>query len=132
MTMIKVCEGLTIKKGQDGTRLNFSSLSGQHACLCLENQPPHLSWVAIREWAKDRLGEIKASPTVWREYKRVGLTEMTPYIDGMDVSDVSIATADLAQGSPTVGDMIARNPENHMDMWLVSEKYFKENLEEFI
>ena len=40
---------------------------------------------------------------------------------------VSISDADLANGSPRIGDMIARNPENHNDQWLVNEKYFKDN-----
>jgi len=30
-------------------------------------------------------------------------------------------------GSPKEGDMIARNPANHKDQWLVAAKYFKEN-----
>lgn len=33
-------------------------------------------------------------------------------------------------GSPKQGDMIARNPENHDDLWLVSKKYFEENFEQ--
>lgn len=40
---------------------------------------------------------------------------------------VSISDADLKNGSPKIGDMIARNPQNHNDQWLVAEKYFKEN-----
>ena len=42
---------------------------------------------------------------------------------------VSISDADLANGSPRLGDKIARNPENHNDQWLVAEQYFKDNLE---
>ena len=42
---------------------------------------------------------------------------------------VSVSDADLKNGSPKIGDMIARNPLNHNDQWLVSEKYFNENLE---
>ena len=43
---------------------------------------------------------------------------------------VSISTADKMKGSPKIGDMIARNPENHNDQWLVAEKYFNDNFEE--
>lgn len=43
---------------------------------------------------------------------------------------VSISEADLDNGSPQVGDKIARNPENHGDQWLVAAEYFKDNFEE--
>ena len=43
---------------------------------------------------------------------------------------VSISDADRAKGSPKIGDMIARNPKNHDDQWLVANEYFKENFEE--
>ena len=42
---------------------------------------------------------------------------------------VSISGADLKNGSPKIGDMIARNPKNHNDKWLVAEQYFKDNFE---
>lgn len=42
---------------------------------------------------------------------------------------VSISDVDLMNGSPREGDMIARNPKNHNDQWLVSEKYFNDNFE---
>lgn len=55
---------------------------------------------------------------------------MRPYVPGEDLTGVSISDADKSNGSPKVGDMIARNPKNHEDKWLVSEKYFSENLVE--
>ena len=45
-------------------------------------------------------------------------------------SDISISDEDLKNGSPKPGDMIARNPKNHKDQWLVAEQYFKDNFEE--
>lgn len=44
--------------------------------------------------------------------------------------DVSISDADLKGGSPKIGDMIARNPKNHKDQWLIAKDYFTENFEE--
>jgi len=67
--------------------------------------------------------------TDWKQYKRKGLSEMMPYREGMDMTGVSIADVDADNGSPRPGDMIARNPKNHADKWLVAEKYFLENLE---
>jgi hypothetical protein len=67
----------------------------------------------------------------FKEYKRKGLSEMRPFKSGeiIDIRKVSISPEDLKNGSPRVGDMIARNPLNHDDKWLVAEKYFNENLE---
>lgn len=65
----------------------------------------------------------------WKRYKRKGLSEMRPYVAGEDVSGVSVSDADRQNGSPREGDMIARNPKNHADLWLVAKKYFEDNLE---
>jgi len=65
----------------------------------------------------------------WKQYKRKGLSEMREYVEGEDVSHVSISEPDKQNGSPKHGDMIARNPKNHADQWLVAEKYFNDNLE---
>lgn len=54
---------------------------------------------------------------------------MRPYVEGEDVSHVSISEPDRQNGSPKPGDMIARNPKNHADQWLVAKKYFEDNLE---
>ena len=65
----------------------------------------------------------------WKQYKRKGLSEMRAYEIGEDVSHVSISDEDRKNGSPKVGDMIARNPKNQADQWLVARKYFEDNLE---
>lgn len=41
----------------------------------------------------------------------------------------SVSGEDLKNGSPRLGDKIARNPKNHLDQWLVAEQYFKDNFE---
>ena len=65
----------------------------------------------------------------WNQYKRKGLSEMRPYVEGEDVSGISLTDADKEAGSPKVGDMIARNPKDHNDQWLVAKQYFEDNLE---
>ena len=45
-------------------------------------------------------------------------------MDGISISD-----ADAKAGSPKDGDMIARNPEDHDDQWLVAAQYFADNFE---
>ena len=65
----------------------------------------------------------------WLKYKRKGLNEMRPYIEGEDINGVSISEFDKANGSPKIGDMIARNPMDHGDRWLVAKLYFENNFE---
>jgi hypothetical protein len=80
------------------------------------------------------------------KYRRTQVAEMRPVTDydvevynkhagelivmnEKRVVKVSISVEDLANGSPKSGDMIARNPKNHNDQWLVVEQYFKDNFE---
>jgi hypothetical protein len=66
----------------------------------------------------------------FKQYRRKSISEMRPYVEGEILDDkVSISEADLKAGSPKAGDMIARNPKNHEDQWLVAKVYFKDNLE---
>ena len=66
----------------------------------------------------------------FKQYRRAAIAELRPYVQGEDLSGVSISQEDRAAGSPKPGDMIARNPKNHADQWLVAEKYFGENFVE--
>jgi hypothetical protein len=42
---------------------------------------------------------------------------------------ISVSEVDRKAGSPKLGDMIARNPKNHDDQWLVAAAYFEDNFE---
>jgi len=66
----------------------------------------------------------------FKRYKRKGLSEMRTVVNG-EIFDhrLSISEEDRKAGSPKEGDMIARNPKNHKDQWLVTEEYFNDNLE---
>jgi len=66
----------------------------------------------------------------WHKYKRTNIAEMKEYAIGEDISNISISKSDLDNGSPKEGDMIARNPLNHQDQWLVAKKYFQDNFEQ--
>lgn len=77
----------------------------------------------------------------FRTYRKKGVTELRPVTHGecrgyhtygglkVNNVEVSISKEDLKNGSPKKGDMIARNPKNRKDVWLVSEKYFNDNFE---
>lgn len=67
----------------------------------------------------------------FKKYQRTQIAEMRPYVKGEKLNlKVSVSKADKDNGSPKVGDMIARNPKNHDDQWLVAKKYFKDNFEQ--
>jgi hypothetical protein len=62
-------------------------------------------------------------------YRRRQIAELRPYVSGEPLDRVSISAADHDAGSPKPGDMIARNPKNHDDQWLVAAAYFADNFE---
>lgn len=63
------------------------------------------------------------------QYRRSQIAELRPYVQGEDLTGVSISQPDREAGSPKDGDMIARNPKNHADKWLVARQYFSDNFE---
>lgn len=67
--------------------------------------------------------------SVFTKYRRSQIAELRPYVLGEDMTGISCAQVDLANGSPKTGDMIARNPKNHADQWLVAAQYFADNFE---
>ena len=66
---------------------------------------------------------------LFRRYRRTQIAEIRPWKSGDNMARVSISAADLEAGSPKPGDMIARNPANHEDQWLISCDYFHTNFE---
>lgn len=67
--------------------------------------------------------------TDFTQYRRKQIAELRPYIEGEDMRLVSVSNEDAKAGSPKAGDMIARNPKNHDDKWLVAAQYFADNFE---
>lgn len=67
---------------------------------------------------------------MFKQYRKKQVAEMRPYRKGESMDGISVSDVDKANGSPKEGDMIAHNPDNHEDMWLVSAKYFADNFVE--
>ncbi len=66
----------------------------------------------------------------FKQYRRKHIAELRPFQEGEQLPEsVSISQADRDNGSPKTGDMIARNPKNHDDQWLVAKQYFEDNFE---
>lgn len=69
---------------------------------------------------------------MFKKYKREQIGELRPVTPEeiatktLDAK-ISLSKADADNGSPLEGDMIARNPNNHEDQWLVAKQYFEDN-----
>lgn len=63
------------------------------------------------------------------QYRRSQIAELRMYEPGEDMTNISVSAPDTEAGSPKLGDMIARNPKNHADQWLVAAQYFRDNFE---
>jgi hypothetical protein len=59
----------------------------------------------------------------WKQYSKASEIEAMPWTPDFDMSELSSEPKD----PPKKGDMIARNPKDRDDMWLVSMEYFREN-----
>jgi hypothetical protein len=84
----------------------------------------------------------------FKEYRRIKIAEMREVSEkDIDVFNnhgfihiseypfgynISISDADKDNGSPKIGDMIARNPKYYSDQWLVAKQYFKDNFEQLV
>ena len=62
-------------------------------------------------------------------FKNHGFIHISEYPFG---HNISISDSDLKNGSPKIGDMIARNPKDYSDQWLVAEHYFKDIFEQLV
>jgi hypothetical protein len=67
--------------------------------------------------------------TEFTKYRRKQIAELRPYFPGEDIEGISISPEDRKAGSPKEGDMVARNPANNADQWLVAAAYFAANFE---
>lgn len=61
----------------------------------------------------------------WQRYRKKGITEIRPYVEGEPLTDVSIQPG----AQPQPGDWIARDPNNHSDQWLITKDFFEINYE---
>ena len=59
----------------------------------------------------------------FKQYRKSQLAEMRPYVPGEEMSGVSVSDQD----APEEGGMIARNADNHADLWYVARAFFEKN-----
>lgn len=63
---------------------------------------------------------------MFKQFKRTNVAEMREYVMGEDLTNISVSKEDNPEQDM---GMVARNPENHNDMWYVSKQYFQDNFE---
>ena len=63
-------------------------------------------------------------------YRKTAKQPMRPWTTSENMTLVSVSEADKQNGSPKNGDMIAFNPNDGGDHWLVAKHFFQENYEE--
>lgn len=99
-----------------------------------------VSWIEhkIDEYKKkEEITALQEKMNTFQNYKRTNIASMRRVIPSeimggvklLQSRGISISQADIDAGSPKQGDMIARNPDNHNDMWLVAADYFEKNFE---
>ncbi len=86
----------------------------------------------FKQFRRTQIAEMR--PVTEQEIKLFEIMDNIPIALAVDVATpivhLSISDEDRKNGSPKIGDMVARNPKNHLDQWLVAEQYFKDNFEQ--
>ena len=58
----------------------------------------------------------------WNQYQRVGTIEARPYVEGEDLTKMSVSPCDRPVTAK--GGMVGRNPDNHWDQWYIAPEFF--------
>lgn len=97
-------------------------------CLDVE-YAKHEKMNDMSEWKKHRkTTEQELRPVTEVDIKRYHHSQADNCPEH-DRWNLSVSHSDRENGSPKIGDWIARNPKSPNDQWLVSEEFYKENYE---
>ena len=68
----------------------------------------------------------------FKKYRRTNIAEMVQFMDFVgDMGFISVSEEDKKLSNEEFAKgYVARNPNNHEDIWYVAKKYFDENFEE--
>ena len=66
----------------------------------------------------------------FKKYRAKKIIEIRPYVEDENITKIRLSSEDWFNGSPKLGDMIARDSERHSDQWLISKKTFDNDYEE--
>ena len=84
----------------------------------------------FKEYRRSQIAEMREVTEIdINVFNNHGFIHISEYPFGFNIS---ISDADKNNGSPKIGDMIAKNPKDYSDQWLVAEQYFKDNFEQLV
>lgn len=65
----------------------------------------------------------------FEQYERQVTTgELRPYVPGESLFNITVSEQDIQNyGCPKAGDMVARDPKDRDNQWLVSKEYFEKH-----
>ena len=63
----------------------------------------------------------------YKKFNNTTVFEITKWDEDFIMSGVLIGPADVENGSPKKGDVIARDPKDHSQKWLINKSDFKSN-----
>lgn len=76
----------------------------------------------LTQYTEFKLSNRKIEVNMFYGYQRKHIfTDLREYVIGENLDSIGVSD------SAKAGDMIARNPADHSDQWLITEEYFKEN-----
>ncbi len=78
---------------------------------------------------KQMFGKSHEETDKFKRYRKFELAEMRPYVEGEDMTKISVGDEEVKLGCPKKGDMVCRNVANHDDQWLMAEEKFKHHYE---
>lgn len=64
--------------------------------------------------------------SVFKNYRKKNVQSMRPYVDGEDMTGVSVSEPD-SKLETLMGGMIAVSADNPDDRWYVAKKFFEDN-----
>jgi len=83
--------------------------------------------MSFNKYRRKQIAELR--PVTKEDRENFDSNGKLKFISDLGWYTISISEQDLKNGSPKIGDMIARNPKNYLDQWLVAEQYFNDNFE---
>lgn len=74
--------------------------------------------------------EEKGGTDEFKAYYVSQYVELRPYVKDEDMTAITVSDQDARDGSPKEGDFVARNPDNHENLWLVTaERHYRHHQE---
>lgn len=75
------------------------------------------------------MADEAAPQRTFRLHRMKRTTPMRPWVEGEDMTGIAVDATTAAEGGPQPGDMVAHNPGNPQDQWLVRADHYRMHFE---